>query len=164
MTESEPTAFETLARLCAEARGLRAPDPGAGIPNIPEPDRFTDLCRRHKVAVTAYRGLVSHGIDPSLPWMGELKRETFSSTLFRKTILLDLAELAEIFTRAKLRFAVLKGPATSILLYGDPLVREYTDLDILVDLDEASAVAPLIAGAGYSSLKNSDLVETPSLA
>jgi hypothetical protein len=59
-------------------------------------------------------------------------------------------ELRAGFERSGIKALVLKGPASSVQLYGDPLVREGTDLDILVDTNDSGLIAGIMGEMGFS--------------
>ena len=44
----------------------------------------------------------------------------------------DLFRILEQFARAGIQSLLVKGPLVSVLAYGDPAVRSYVDLDLLV--------------------------------
>jgi hypothetical protein len=61
----------------------------------------------------------------------------------------ELARLIGLFTSAEIPTIVLKGPALSLLAYGNISARDYSDLDILVHPSDAVAASELLILAGY---------------
>ena len=48
-----------------------------------------------------------------------------------------------------IRFVPLKGPVLSYRIYGDATVREYCDLDLIIDLSSVRRAKDLLIGLGY---------------
>lgn len=61
----------------------------------------------------------------------------------------ELARIAEAFREAGIPLLALKGPVVSQQLYGNPGLRLFADLDILVDTADALRGEQLLAALGY---------------
>ena len=144
--------FRLLVRACGAARCLPTYpfDMDASVQESFDGARFVDLAYRHKVSATAYAGLRHLGatiLEPAHAIL--LKRQAARDRLMRELILEDLRSIAEAAPEFSIPLVVLKGPGSSLELYGDALVREYDDLDILVDLPDIGPVLPFMRSLGY---------------
>lgn len=61
----------------------------------------------------------------------------------------DLVDLCTMLDRQDIPHRLLKGPALSQHLFGDPCIRVMSDLDILVPEAQAQAAIVLLQGRGY---------------
>ncbi|MDP2790125.1 MAG: nucleotidyltransferase family protein [Rectinemataceae bacterium] len=154
--------FDLLAHCCGLARGIPTlTDMSAsGVPAGLEEDRFIALARQHKVSGTAYAGLGKAGIELSPEGMRILAREARVSRATHSLLLRDWLEIVAAFKSKNIRALTIKGPASSIQLYGDPLTREFGDLDLLVDITDIDSILPLMAGTGYAPVDASALRPT----
>lgn len=76
-----------------------------------------------------------------------------SATLARHLAALeDLAVLREVAGRAEVAWALLKGPVLSTVVYERRLVRDYTDLDVLVSGSRIGSMVESLVAAGASLL------------
>lgn len=146
--------FELIAYCCGLSRGIptqmqmAVPSARAGM----DEEAFLLLARRHKVAGTAYNGMEIAGIRLSAESMQKLAREAMVGHTTRSLLLKDWREIVTAFTSAGIRALTIKGPASSIQLYGDPLIREFYDLDVLVDIPDIQSLLPMMAGLGYAAI------------
>ena len=61
----------------------------------------------------------------------------------------ELFRVAAALAEKQLRFAVFKGAALAVALYGDVSRREYVDIDILVPVEQVDATERLLEALGY---------------
>lgn len=61
----------------------------------------------------------------------------------------ELARLSEAFREADIPMLALKGPVASQQLYGDPGLRVFADLDMVVDVADTARGEALLARLGY---------------
>jgi hypothetical protein len=113
---------------------------------------FITMARQHKVVGTVYNGMEIAGIRLSAENMQILAREAMVGRATRSLLLRDWQELVAAFIAAGIRALTIKGPASSIQLYGDPLTREFSDLDILVDIPEIQQILPMMTILGYETV------------
>lgn len=143
--------FKALAYCCGLERGIPVAnmisqwDFRSGL----DEKTFLRLAKQHKVVGTAYSGLKKAGLVLSPEGMRLMSREALIGRSTRSLILQDSQELAAAFKAQKIRMLVIKGPASSFQLYGDPLVREFNDLDVLADIHDLEKVLPLMVSLGY---------------
>jgi len=154
--------FELLVRCCGIARNL--PIHGvrlqAQIPSGFDEKLFVGYAIRHKTAATALAGLKKLGLVLQPENAGKLKQFALQTRMLRELILEDASVITEAAAKASIPALVLKGPASSLQLYGDALTREYTDLDILVNSPTIDPALPFMTALGwepedYSPAENS---------
>lgn len=162
MLQPKNLEFSRLAYCCALARGIPVankiplPEFRAGL----DEKCFIKLARQHKVVWTAYTGLKKAGLALSPEGMRLLSREALIGRSTRSLIFQDYLKLVAAFKVQNIRMLVIKGPASSFQLYGDPLTREFNDLDILADIADIQSVVPLMLRLGYEPTDASTLSPT----
>ena len=62
---------------------------------------------------------------------------------------LVLLEVADRFRNSAIEALVLKGPAVGVAAYGDPSLRAFSDIDLLVKPHDISAARDLLVSLGY---------------
>jgi len=145
-------AFDLLAHCCGLARGIppKSSMAAQSACAVLDEERFIALAKQHKVAGTAYAGLAKAGISLSQDGMRRLSREAMVGHATRSLLLRDWREIVAAFKAGGIRALTIKGPASSIQLYGDALTREYYDLDILADIEDIGPVLPVMTRLGYA--------------
>ncbi|HYL57482.1 MAG TPA: nucleotidyltransferase family protein, partial [Candidatus Acidoferrales bacterium] len=63
----------------------------------------------------------------------------------------ELIRFMRAFQRAGVRALTFKGPLLAELAYGDVGLRQFSDIDFLIDAHDLAAVAEILTGAGYTS-------------
>lgn len=108
------------------------------------------LAKRHHMTC-----LLFHHIDGSFPDITpEDVRNSLSAT-FKKNAIKNLfltkemLKLLEIFNNAGIDAMPLKGPALAYEAYGDPALREFSDLDILLRPRDALKAKDILLHNGY---------------
>src|SRR5258707_2827258 len=61
----------------------------------------------------------------------------------------ELFRLLELFNARGISLLVIKGPALAARAYGDPSMRSYGDLDLLVRQQDIRGATELMIGSGY---------------
>ena len=61
----------------------------------------------------------------------------------------EFIRITDVLNSEGIGFIPLKGPVLSYRLYGDAMVREYCDLDLMVGLSSVSKAEDLLIGLGY---------------
>jgi hypothetical protein len=106
---------------------------------------------------------VDHGVRPALieflsadDWRHVPESVRAELEHFQRWHLLRMLEIAEelagvtrAFQAHGIPFALFKGAALSIQLYGRPAAREYNDLDVIVPMAEVARAEDLLAARGY---------------
>ena len=112
-------------------------------------EQIPRLAAQHKVRPMVAVALREAGW-PGIPVSVRERVEQAEIQCTRKAMVL-LSLLAAVSGRAQsggIRVLSIKGPALSQKLYGDPIIRESYDLDILVHPDDVAAMAEVLASAG----------------
>jgi hypothetical protein len=94
-----------------------------GIPGFQIPSRFLDSLRVHQRAYL-------------------LSNLAMTAELFR---------VLELFRQSEIECVVVKGPVLSLRAYGEPAVRQYADLDLLLGQKDIPRAAEILVDAGYDS-------------
>jgi len=111
---------------------------------------FLDICRAHAVRPLVRKTLASTGWA-QIPNEVRCALEEFTARNRRRNTLLSL-ETVRIITLLKSRgvqAATFKGPLLSEHLYGDLTLREFVDVDILVNSPDAALAEGLLSQSGY---------------
>jgi putative nucleotidyltransferase-like protein len=81
-----------------------------------------------------------------VPWREKLRSRMRAQHLFTLGLTAELFRILESFSSFHLEVVLVKGPALSLLAYGDPAMRGYVDLDLFVrHKDILSATRQMIA-------------------
>ena len=141
-----------LTGICARERGLEAaipPETGPGF----DWAGFVETADRHKVLGLAYRAF-SRARAPSPPSeiLARLKREAASKEAAKAMLLAEWRRVDEALRGASIRVMMIKGPALSLQLYGDPDAREFRDIDLLVDTGSLGQAREAFTSIGYEEL------------
>ena len=84
-------------------------------------------------------------------------RSANAQNSFRSLALLgELRRLSEVFEAHRIPIAAFKGPILAVANYGDPGLRRFEDLDILVPPDYVWRARDLLAAEGYRLHSNVD--------
>ncbi len=124
-----------------------------------------DLCRSGLDWATVEILAVRHGLCPLLHRHlgalepGAVPRAVQASlwvrheALCRRNRLMtrELVEIVDILEGAQIRVAPYKGPTLAVAAYGDPALREFGDLDLLVRSQDVLRVRDLLHERGYRS-------------
>jgi len=110
-------------------------------------DALVELATEHGViGIVATRLLALN--DDAVPAVVREKLQTRlrAQHLFTLSMAAELFRLLEDFERAGIEALLVKGPLISVLAYGDPAIRSYVDLDLIVrDRDILAATRHMIA-------------------
>ena len=124
----------------------------AGIRNW---DSLIALALRHAVMPLLYRYLTTECAG-DFPTEAEAKlRFQYHLNVVRNRHLSnELIRFMRAFERAGVRALTFKGPLLAKLAYGDVGLRQFADVDFLIDAHELAAVAEILTAAGYTSHLN----------
>jgi len=149
-TNSDDLQF--LAVLVGIARGI---NPGrlndVRAPRIGRSVVFSGV--HHKVSAALLQGLQGsadvHGAMVDADVFNHLKREASHSAVLRMLTLAQWPRIVDALEARGVSVLTVKGPASSLQLYGDATIREYNDLDLLVDTDDLVSVCPVMELLGF---------------
>jgi hypothetical protein len=120
--------------------------------------RLADAAGFHGVEGFVHRQLGDAGVLPG-PVADALREDFFRVMMTRHQVLTDLRAVASALDGADVEFLVVKGPSLAEVLYGDPLLRAYQDLDLVVRAEEfPDAIAALEASDHHMLDANWDLL------
>jgi hypothetical protein len=136
-----------LLELCATRLGYSAAvkaDYGAGF----DWELFVDSAVRHKCVTLAYGALSGAGIAPPGA-LATLKRRAAERAALKSMLVSEWAGLEDDLSAAGVRHLLIKGPALSLQLYGDPFLRDFRDIDLIVDEGSEGAAAEVFLSRGF---------------
>ncbi len=109
-------------------------------------DALAMQARLHSVAPLLLRGLHMAG----LPVPQALK--ACSDTAVRQSLALtrDLINATAALSAAGIPYLTFKGPTESVLAYGNPALRSYDDIDLIVEPADMEAAARVLQSLGYA--------------
>ena len=129
----------------------------------PDPQRLVDLAAQpldwsRLLALAEQHGLlpilairlknVPQGLFPP-EICSQLQEKNRSHTLFALSLTRELFRLPDRFATANVETALIKGPVLSMRCYGDPALRQYTDLDLIVRTRDMQLSTQLMLELGY---------------
>ncbi len=134
-----------LACLRAYLIGEAAPQSGTPL-NEADWDAFIELAAFHRVAPLLQRSL--RGAGPHSP---HPKLEAYVRSASSRGLLLtgELLRLLKRWEAAGVQAIPFKGPALAATLYGDPALRHFDDLDVLVRAQDFPAAREAVLALGY---------------
>ncbi len=110
---------------------------------------ITQFVIRHNIVNLAYRNIQNASVAIS-PETSQLLRNVVlqnnAQSLFQTGFLLKLLKL---FEKESIVVIPFKGPALSQILYNNPAVRSYSDLDILVKITDITCASRLLVQQGF---------------
>ena len=149
--------FDLLVDACMISRNLATPD------SLPRHKRFSDKTLsstisvdtllhhavHHKVVDTALAALPSiigstSGID-----LSAFRKKAAMDRLFRMDMARRWIALVQALESAGVKTLTIKGPALSMQLYGQPCTREYTDIDLLIDISSLEQAKAVLGKLGF---------------
>jgi hypothetical protein len=98
--------------------------------------------------------IIDHGLGPL--WHERTQREEFhESRVAAEALYLAqqqaLEEIDLVLEGAGIRYAVIKGAASRVLLYDNPAIRACHDIDLLVCSEDRVRAATALVGAGFAA-------------
>src|SRR5262249_10812472 len=110
------------------------------------------IARGQEVVALVHRSLERLGF-PGVPPTVREALATGRRTVAARTALLvrELAAVLRILDKAGVPTIPLKGVALSEMLYGDPGLRDCSDIDVLVPRDRAREALRLLRSLGYAT-------------
>ena len=149
-----------MVNFCAIARGLPSYFDEAPSNNVSatiaellipfDEDLFLRKALQHKVISTLYMGLTCTSVRLSQPGMKKLQQLMTFDQAARSFLLLEWQNIDAACKRHGIPVMTIKGPAASLQLYRDALLREYTDLDMVVLMQDIYDMVPIMEEIGYT--------------
>ena len=112
-------------------------------------ESFPELARHHGVAALAFRALKEDTAVPEAvrDRLCEFAKQTAVTNL---RLIHELLSLHELCRKKNLALMPYKGPALSTITYGDPCLRDISDLDFLIQPEDFARLAQLLLARGYA--------------
>lgn len=147
MTSTSTTNLPPEARLLL--RLARTTIDEGPIPETLDWDHFVQLALRLKVVPLVYRQLETRSINTDVI---ERIRGLYYSNALRNDSLTDaLCDVLRLLGDHGIRAIPFKGPILAASVYGDLGLRQFSDLDILIEKRDARKCAELLQTIGYRS-------------
>lgn len=176
---SEFEAFSLLLALCAPVRGLKLqpgshPQPGSKLqtcrhqqptsPLAARVDSFNscvlrtlpdiiELARKHRVSGLLYTALAAipevTDACARTPAFRSLEKDRHAGLVFRNFSFSELARITTHLDARGISVLPVKGLSLSMQLYGNPLTREFRDLDMLCRVDDLLVLISPMEELGY---------------
>jgi hypothetical protein len=153
--------IDTLTHLAAGEREIPENLPLTSLTdetlNIQE---LISLAHQHKLTNTLLTSIKELNLTPET----QKKFEKFKThALLEKTsrtfMVKEALKISQTLTNADLPALIIKGPILSLQLYGSPTVREYTDIDIVVDTQNFLKVNQTMNTLGYYADPESQIAQ-----
>lgn len=148
MTAEHPV----VAALVAAVGGPPPADPGA-LARLPVADVMT-VADAHRLGSALLRSLTdgeAADLAPA-PLLAALREARTAQVVAHLTTLADLRALAAVLDGAAVPWAVVKGPAAAAAFWPAADMRDYRDLDVVVDPTRFGEVLDLLTAAGAQQL------------
>ncbi|MBZ0298928.1 MAG: nucleotidyltransferase family protein [Anaerolineae bacterium] len=114
-----------------------------------DPQRLYNLAETHHLKMVLYRGLIQLGA--ASPLRDRLEREAAEQALFYEFVYpQQLAAVLAALDAAGIRALILKGYALGQAVYDQPVLRAYTDFDLLIPPDQIMQAAHILTELGYT--------------
>jgi hypothetical protein len=120
-----------------------------------EPINWADLVRRtkqHGLASLFYHNLSRLELNISVEPLAELRSLVQCNAIATLRLTQELLDLSQNCRQQPLRFISYKGPALAQKLYGEPTLRQYIDLDVLVNPADVSVMSGILEKRGYENM------------
>jgi hypothetical protein len=148
------TQEERLVLLLARGRLTESEQARARSLLAPAPDwtRCVHVARRHEVVPLVHKNFEHLGF-PGVPSEAREALEAGRRTVAARSALLarELARVMRILADAGVPAIPMKGVLLAEILYGDPGLRDCSDMDVLVPRDRAREALRLLRAQGYAS-------------
>jgi len=108
------------------------------------------LARVHGVLPLVYQAVQRHATDTiSKDCLAELKQQNLYVVMQNMAMSAELVRAVSLLQENGIRVLSFKGPALSRLAYGDVVLRQYVDLDILIKKQDIARSIALLTEDGY---------------
>ncbi|HEY1470835.1 MAG TPA: nucleotidyltransferase family protein, partial [Candidatus Acidoferrum sp.] len=82
-------------------------------------------------------------------WREKLQSRMRAQHLFTLSMTAELFRILDAFSKPHIETLLVKGPIVSLLAYGDPAVRGYVDLDLLVCHEDILSATQQMLALGF---------------
>lgn len=156
MTRPSATVLEGLRRpeeqllLDCVRRVIAPSEVDARTPRVTSPldwQYLVWLATRHQVLPLLHRVLLA--LDIPLAARASIQRELHARVARNQRLAAELLRLLRLAAGANLAWLPFKGPALAVGMYGDLALRQFADLDFLVDAAQVARSEELLRSLGY---------------
>lgn len=116
------------------------------------------LARRHSVVPLLYLQLERHASDLVPPENLRQLKQHYLENVARNTLLTaELCRLIRLFAKSDIEAIPYKGPVLALLAYGNPALRRFVDLDVIVKKADVLKAREILLREGYTPAKSLSL-------
>jgi hypothetical protein len=129
--------------------------------DVVDADSFICLAEAHGVLghfTAALSGIPGFQI-PS-PFLDSLRAHRRAHLLSNLAMTAELFRVLELFRQSEIECVVVKGPVLSLRAYGQPAVRQYADLDLLLRQKDIPRAAKILVDTGYDSRISAEAIRS----
>lgn len=148
-TSTFPVELKVMIELLSDKRTpcvCPDPNPSDGF----DWRKFAELAVHHRVHPFILRRLrLGWPTDMPQAVLNRLEAQCRNNTIRMLQLTAETGRLAGLFRERNIRMLVLKGPALSLDLYGDPALRPSGDVDLLVPFADIGEADRLLRNQGY---------------
>jgi len=115
-------------------------------------DLLLELAEAHRIlGVVAARLKETNFAEVPPEGREKLQRRMRAQHLFSLSMTAELFRILEHFAKADIDSLLVKGPLVSLLAYGDPAIRSYVDLDLLVRHEAILPSSQIMTALGFEA-------------
>jgi len=141
--------FKLITQLVAKQRGKCSSVLSVSSDEAFDEDILRQMAYEHKVEACLYKESKNNPSLLSQESIIDLKKNV-ALALSKRTIMQQRWSIIEYaFKKEGIKPLIIKGPASSLQLYGNPVTREYTDIDLVIAPKQFSRVVPIMKSIGY---------------
>ncbi len=131
------------------------------VDTIRDDDSFINLAKAHGVLghFTAMLGGLPGFQIPS-SFLDSLRVHQRAHLLSNLAMTAELFRILELFRQSGIECVVVKGPVLSLRAYGEPAVRQYADLDLLLRQKDIPRAAEILVDTGYDSRISAEAIRS----
>ncbi len=118
-----------------------------------------ELARRHGILPQLYHYSTDTEIDLSDDIISSLKNKYLKMVSADLMLAAHLLKVTRALEEKGFRYIAIKGPALAQEIYGDITLRQYSDIDLLVDQDKMKEISRIIISLGYQAILPLSLLE-----
>ena len=133
------------------------------VGSITDFQHFTELASRHGVFPLVFRSLYAHAsnlIDPEI--IQNMKQSNLRLVGLNMLMSAALIKILNLLEQHSILAIPFKGPVLAQLAYGDIALRQFGDLDILVQEENLYRSGELLEQAGYEPMATINYLRNPA--
>jgi hypothetical protein len=139
----------------------RDPAKISALVDLVDADSFICLAQAHGVLghfTAALAGIP--GFQIPAPFLDSLRVHQRAHLLSDLAMTAELFRVLELFRQSEIECVVVKGPVLSLRAYGEPAVRRYADLDLLLRQKDIPRAAEILVDADYNSRISAEAIRS----